>query len=73
MKTRIGDFGLFRYSSLSQSQVNDWLTLEELCLIACGGVWIGIYSAFDIIRWARSNGLIRLSEYEFWFNRLQDA
>lgn len=64
----IGAFGRFRYGG--HRIVNDWLALEDLCVEYCGGMWIGIYSAWDIVQWARRIGLLNSDECAEWTKRL---
>jgi hypothetical protein len=70
--TEVGCFGRFRHGG--NGVVETWEALEDLCIEYCGGMWIGIYSAYDVIRWARDDAkVITIGEYEKWFDMLQDS
>ena len=73
-KKQIGAFGIFAaWLPVDWDRFEGtWQALEDLCQEYCGGMWIGVYSAYDIIRWAKDHGLIRASEYEAYFNMLQN-
>jgi hypothetical protein len=71
-KKTIGAFGIFAaWLPVDWDRFEgNWLALEQLAFDAHW--WAGIYSAYDLIRWGRDTKLIRLSEYEAWFNMLQN-
>jgi hypothetical protein len=73
-KTQIGAFGSFAsWLPVDWDRLTgNWLALEDLCREYCGGLWIGVYSGYDIIRWALDMKLIRQFEYEAYFNMLQN-
>ena len=76
-KTEIGAFGVFASwlfdKSVDRSWLEGlWLALEDLCREFCGGMWIGIYSGYDLIRWGHDYGLLTNGEYDRLFNLLQN-
>jgi hypothetical protein len=73
-KRAIGAFGLFApWLPVDWDRLTaNWEALEDLCREYCGGLWIGIYSGYDLIRWGREVGIIRPFEYEAYFNMLQN-
>lgn len=70
---RIGAWGIFAKrlsATVNEAATQEWLALEDLCYEI---EWcIGIYSAYDLIRWGKTYGLLKASEYEAWFNLLQN-
>lgn len=64
----VGTWGRFKFGG--SRVVKDWDALEDLCLEYCGGMWIGIYSAWDIVEWANRMGLFFGTEYREWMARL---
>ena len=73
-KREIGAFGVFaNWLPVDWDRFTaNWEALENISREYCGGLWIGIYSAYDLIRWGKQKGLITDFEYDAWFNMLQN-
>ena len=73
-KRQIGAFGFFAaWLPVDWDRFEgNWIALEDLCREYCGGMWIGIYSGYDLINWGLMMGILRPSERESWFNMLQN-
>ena len=71
-KKTIGAFGIFAaWLSVDWDRFEgNWLALEQIAFDAHW--WIGIYSAYDLIRWGLTEKLITPFEYDAWFNMLQN-
>lgn len=58
----VGIFGYFRFGG--KKLVETWVALEDLCLEYCGGMWIGVYSKYNVLDWAKQRNVALLTTEE---------
>lgn len=60
----VGAFGYFKFGG--KLLVETWQAIEDLCQEWCGGLWIGIYSKYNLYDWAKEHNLLTPAEIEMF-------